>query len=180
MLKTVVLLSFVGMVSACGAPKKHASIVEALPPPNFDSADLSNAPDPLVMERMQAYKVTESGLPEEGNALEVSKVLKKCRLKDRFDRKSVFAYHWSPGEKLSLDVDGLNMGSQKIDRVYLQYKVSLQPELEKRDHCKYASSYQGIVGSAYNEFVLREDDTVWQELDYLQAEVGNTISALVE
>lgn len=167
------------ILCSCGPSAKNSEIVRAMPPPNFDSTELLNIPNEDLMQRTQHIETVHAeGLLQDGLALESSKPLKKCRIKDRFDRKAVFAYQMDEG-RLSLDVDGLNMGSTNIERVYLQYKISLQPEFEKKDHCKYASAYQGLIGSAYNELVLREEDTVWEELSDIQAEVGHHITAFM-
>ena len=180
-LKSIVIFSLMLLVSACGSAKKRADIVEALPPPNFDSKELSYDHDPEIMERVQGIEIENvSGFPQEGLALNAHEVIKSCRIKDRFDRKALLAYEWSGGERLSLDVDGLGIGSQKIDKVYLQYKISLQPELEKRDPCKYASAYQGLLGSVYQELVVHEGKHLSQEVDHIKSEVSSFASYFVE
>ena len=93
---------------------------------------------------------------------------KKCRLKDRFDRKALIAYEWDRS-RLSLDVDGVNLrGGDKSIRV--EYKLRFQPEKTRAQRCRYPSKFQGLIGSGYNEIVIRKEDTVWSELRDMKRE----------
>ncbi|MGH1377488.1 MAG: hypothetical protein ACRBB3_01580 [Alphaproteobacteria bacterium] len=87
----------------------------------------------------------------------------KCSLNDRFDRKAVVAYEWGRS-RLSLDVDGVGLGGGDDRGVRVQYKIRLQPEKTKKQRCRYSSSWQGLVGSGYNEFFIRKENTVWSEI----------------
>jgi len=79
----------------------------------------------------------------------------KCRIKDRFDGKALLAYEWDR-KRLSMDVEGGGM--------LLAYKMRLQPEKTFKQKCRYGSQWQGIIGSGYNELVLRQKNTVWTEV----------------
>ena len=104
----------------------------------------------------------EHALPMKGKPDVVSS-LKKCRLKDRFDRKAVLAYEWGRS-RLAVDVDGVNLSGGSERSVRLEYKMRLHPEKTRKQRCRYTSSWQGLIGSGYNEFFVRKEDTVWGEL----------------
>lgn len=101
-------------------------------------------------------------LPLKGKPDVVSS-LDKCRIKDRFDRDAALAYEWGRS-RLALDVDGVNLsgGSERAFR--LEYKMKFQPEKTKKQRCRYSSSWQGLIGSGYNELFVRQEDTVWGEI----------------
>lgn len=89
--------------------------------------------------------------------------LKKCRLKDRFDRKAVLAYEWDRS-RLSVDVDGVNLSGGDDYGVRLEYRLRFQPEKPVQELCRYPSSWQGMIGSGYNEFFVKEDGQVMEEI----------------
>ena len=96
----------------------------------------------------------------------------KCLIHHRFDRKSVLAYEWDR-ERLDFDVDGLNMDGDGEQAVKLEYTLYLQPKKkDKRSHCRYKSQWQGMIGTGYNEFFRREDDTFWDEIRSLRKEIS--------
>lgn len=102
---------------------------------------------------------------------------KECRLKDRFDRKAVLAYEWDRS-RVSLDVNGLGFGwdgFSDVEEIKLEYRLRLQPEKPPREKCRYASHWQGIVGSGYNEFFVREENTVWEDLKKVKEKAGQYI-----
>lgn len=109
----------------------------------------------------------EQALPVNGElgALSLSK---KCRMKDRFDRKAVLAYEWGRS-RVALDVDGINLGGGGAQAVRIEYKIRFQPEKPKIQRCRYSSSWQGLIGSGYHEFFVREEDTVWGEIKEMKA-----------
>ena len=94
-----------------------------------------------------------------------------CSLKDRFDRKETFAYEFAGGQSrlgLDIDIDGLSLGNPapEFEGVKLQFRYKFQkPGRREKRHCRYESGFQGLVGSAYNELMLREDYTIWREMD---------------
>ncbi|MGH1376340.1 MAG: hypothetical protein ACRBCK_08330 [Alphaproteobacteria bacterium] len=105
---------------------------------------------------------------------QVTASLVRCKLNKRFDRDALLAYEWDRS-RLSVDVDGINMSGGGDRGFYLQYKIRLQPEKPKESKCRYASKWQGMVGSGYNELILRDENTVWSELRNVQKDVKQYI-----
>ncbi len=87
----------------------------------------------------------------------------ECSLKDRFDRKSILAYEWGRN-KISLDIDGVNLKNSGNRGVFIEYKLNIHPEKTKEQRCRTASSWQGLVGSTYNEIFIRKDKKIWSEV----------------
>ena len=88
---------------------------------------------------------------------------KKCRIKDRFDRKATIAYEWGR-ERLSVDMDGIVSGGSGDSGMKVQYTMRLQNHVPKKQLCRYSSNWQGLIGSSYNEMFMRKDDTMWDDL----------------
>lgn len=105
-----------------------------------------------------------------------SDVQNKCRLKDRFDREAILAYEWNRS-RFALDVDGIGGGGDQSG-ARIQYTIRLQPEKTDKQKCRYKSSWQGLMGSGYNEFILRKENTVIQEINVKRAEGAEFISSL--
>lgn len=97
----------------------------------------------------------------------------KCSISKRFDRKAVMAYEWNRN-RLSFDLDGVGGGGDQGVRV--EYKIRLQPEKTKAQKCRYNSKWQGLIGSGYNELILRKDDTVWEEIKEIRSEAIKYVS----
>ncbi len=97
---------------------------------------------------------------------------KKCRIKDRFDRKAVLAYEWGY-KRIALDLDGVNLNGSSRKGIKLEYKMNLQRKKNKVQKCRYKSKWQGLIGSGYHEMFVREDDTVWGELRSIKSKVTN-------
>lgn len=116
--------------------------------------------DPKTVEREEQLGLSESQ----------SKAL-GCNIGDRFDRKSTLAYNFADQQTqlaLNLSIDGPQLddpGNFHVNSVYVRYthKFSKPPQ-SKREKCRFQSSFQGLVGSAYNEFFVRNTYTVWKEL----------------
>ncbi|MDB2682890.1 hypothetical protein N9Z27_01390 [Alphaproteobacteria bacterium] len=94
-----------------------------------------------------------------------------CKPKHRFDRKALIAYEWGDS-RLAFDVDGLNMTSTNIEAATIKYRYRFSPDPKrpyktKREKCRYQSGWQGMLGSGYNEFFLREEDTVYKDVHKL-------------
>lgn len=98
-----------------------------------------------------------------GHGVNVSGLSYKCRLKDRFDRKALLAYEWDRS-RLSMDVDGVNLSGGDDFGMRIGYRLRLQPEKPSKELCRYSSSWQGLIGSGYNEFFMKEDSSVWHEV----------------
>ncbi len=95
-----------------------------------------------------------------------------CGLRDRFDRGATLAYNFKDNQTrlaLHLSVDGPKLSDPsrlEVNSVVLRYthKFSKPPASSKRERCRFQSSFQGLLGSAYNEFFVRNSYTVWKEL----------------
>ncbi len=98
-----------------------------------------------------------------------NKKTKKCRIKDRFDRKAVLAYEWGY-KRIALDVDGINLGGGSKG-IKLEYKMNLQRKKNRAQKCRYKSNWQGLIGSGYHEFFVKENDTIWGELRSIKNKV---------
>jgi hypothetical protein len=94
-----------------------------------------------------------------------------CRLKDRFDRKMLIAYNFSDQKSrlgLKMDVDGFSLsdaGNFDVQEIRVNYRYRFQPIKKRKERCLFQSPWQGIIGSGYNEFYLREEDTVLDQID---------------
>jgi hypothetical protein len=99
---------------------------------------------------------------------------KKCRFKDRFDRKAVLAYEWGRN-RLALDIDGLSLAGADVQAFKLQYRLRLQPEKTRTEKCRFQSSWQGLIGSGYNELFLRDEDTVFEEFKQFRQKVDSYV-----
>lgn len=87
----------------------------------------------------------------------------KCRWKDRLDRKAVLAYEWDRS-RLSMDVDGVNLSGDGEYGMRVAYRLRFQPEKPPKERCRYKAAWQGMIGTGYHEFFVREEDTVWQAI----------------
>lgn len=113
------------------------------------------------------------GYERERVVLSAKAAEQNCSIGDRFDRGEVIAYEWDRS-RLGVDVDGVSMGGgSDDDAVRLTYTLRLQPEKSDQQRCRYASAWQGIAGSAYNELVKRDQNTVWDQLRQIRKDVQN-------
>lgn len=89
-----------------------------------------------------------------------------CSFKDRFDNDSALAYNFDDQQsRLSLHVDGdMGFGGFDVEQVMVKYRFRLQKDIARsEDACRYPSQLQGLLATGYNEFFVRERDTVWDE-----------------
>lgn len=126
--------------------------------------------DEEVLSEQVPNVVQALGVESDGNTEN------RCRLKDRFDREALIAYEWDRN-RMSLDVDGIGGGSDNSG-VRFEYKIRLQPEKSSKQKCRYSAKWQGLLGSSYNELVLRKEDTVMEELKQKRGESLEFISSL--
>ncbi len=94
-----------------------------------------------------------------------------CNLGDRFDRGATLAYNFDDNQTrvaLHLSLDGPKLSDPSrlgLNSVLLRYTHKFsKPPVSKREKCRFQSSFQGLIGSAYNEFFIRNSFTVWKEL----------------
>lgn len=92
----------------------------------------------------------------------------ECRLKDRFDRKALLAYEWDRS-RLSVDVDGINMSGSGDKGVYVQYKLTFNPDKkDPKKNCMHPSQWRGMIGTGYNEFIVRDGRVVVEDVKKLK------------
>ena len=100
----------------------------------------------------------------------VTLAMRGCSIKDRFDRSSTLAYNFEDGKnRLEFNLDGKgptfsDPGRLEFKGVGVRFVHKFQNIKSPKERCRYESPVQGLVGSVYNEFYLRENDTVFQEL----------------
>lgn len=90
-----------------------------------------------------------------------------CSISDRFDRKGVLAWNFSDNQSrlsLNMKIDGIGFTGAEVEQVMLKFTYKFQPLKNRKERCRYPSGFQGLIGSGYNEFFLRQRDTVWDEL----------------
>lgn len=125
--------------------------------------------------------VHEDSYPQEPaashrTALDKNDLPAGCSLGDRFDRTETIAYQWGQNRiGFTHDADGAD-----VKGGFLRYKLKFQPHQTSKERCKYKSSWQGLVGSAYNELYLRESNTVWQDLKSLRADGESRLDTLFQ
>lgn len=112
------------------------------------------------------------GYERERVALSAGAAEPNCSLGDRFDRGEVLAYEWDRS-RLGVNVDGVNMDGDGEQAVRVSYTMRLQPGKTEDQRCRYPSAWQGIAGSAYNELVKRDQNTVWDQLRQIRKDVQN-------
>lgn len=175
------------LVSGCAASSRDYAL--APPPPREDLTTFQ-----LDRNKAQAYAASEtlsvietaSGLPALSEqaimaAEQEAASLKDCRIQDRFDRDgTAIAYQWgqSHRNRLGLEVDGIGFDGGSLEGMKLTYTMRLQPKKTKKERCRYNSHWQGLIGSGYNELMLREKNTVWQELRKLSSDVEGRLDTL--
>ncbi len=161
-------------LSGCVTSKKTAPLAPIPPVASHDFLEYSDFPlyAAHYFSAPQAYdslgeseetQVNQSlaveGQGEGGHKLAVRK---RCSIKDRFDRDALVAFEWNRS-RMSFDVDGVGGGSGDSG-MRLEYKIRLQPEKSEKQKCRYNAKWQGLLGSGYNELMLRKEDTVWSKI----------------
>ena len=94
-----------------------------------------------------------------------------CSIGDRFDRGATLAYNFDDNQSrlaLNLSVAGPKLSDPsrfELNSVVVRYTHKFsKPPPSKREKCRFQSSFQGLVGSAYNELFIRNSFTVWKEI----------------
>lgn len=94
-----------------------------------------------------------------------------CNIGDRFDRGATLVYNFKDEQSrmaLHLNIRGPKFSDpsrMEFNSVMVRFthEFSKPPET-KREKCRFQSSFQGLLGSGYNELFLRNNYTVWKEL----------------
>lgn len=158
------LLAVCFILTGCSSDRAHY----APPPPEYRHPPATDYAAYQLQDIAPSAFSTTGVSADERAALDQRRAalsnLKGCKVQDRFDRDSALAYNFSDGQSrlaLHMDVDGMT----EVDEVMLRYRFKFQPDKDKKARCRYTSSFQGLAGSVYNEFVRRDDDTVWDHLE---------------
>lgn len=109
-------------------------------------------------------------------ALDSERIPAGCRIKDRFDRTETIAYQWRQN-RIGFTAD---MSGAELKGAFLRYRLKLQPYQTTKERCQYKSAWQGTLGSGYNEFFLRETDTVWEDLKALRLDAQSRLDTLLQ
>jgi len=168
----MVFLSFTVLaLSGCSA----TSGVLAPKPPKFDKLAAREPITVVDIETaaggMESQPIAEILEDPALSALEQQKIPASCRVKDRFDRKDVLALEWGGRNRLGFDVGGIGWDSLEVKQVKLRYRLRFQKYKTKKELCRYASGFQGMIGSGYSELFARENNTVWQEIKKMRGDV---------
>lgn len=94
-----------------------------------------------------------------------------CGFAGRFDNRSALAYNFDDnrsqiGLNMSLNDHGSGMVNVSRAVIVFRYKFDRvkSPAREEKEKCRYASPWQGLVGSSYNELFLRDHNSLWGEV----------------
>lgn len=169
-------------LAACGGHQKGY----APKPPEFHSAsavlqaeDLANiapaAGSSMAAETRRAHAESTA----QRLAMKAEAARAECRFKDRFDRDDLIAYEWGQS-RLGLDVDGIGYDSMELEEVKLTFSMNLQPIKSKKQLCRRDSSWQGMIGSGYNELIVHDGAVIEQKYNELRAKFDDRISYFVD
>ena len=174
----VVMLS-----TACSETTRSASLAPR--PPMSYPVLIQNSQDPVHNADALSAIETASGFSAQrtsGAALPVRDAQPKgCRIQDRFDRRYALAYQWGQNgrNQVGMDVDGVGFDRVGFDGLKIEYTLHFQAPEKKKRRCRYQSSWQGLVGTSYNEVFKREHDTVWGDLRRLEDDVEARFETLI-
>ncbi len=94
-----------------------------------------------------------------------------CSIGNRFDRGAALAYNFKDEQSrlaLHMGIDGPSLSNPsnfEVNKVMVRFTYQFQkPSKTQKDKCLYPSGFQGVLGSAYNEFFVRENYPIWKEL----------------
>jgi hypothetical protein len=169
-------LSFALLLSACAEGGMFSSDTS---PPGYYEATGVNLPDQARVARVTyigssaANAYASASLSPNAAALsESGGGGKNCDFGDRFDRHTTLAYNFDDRHQLGFNLGVNNHGDDNAVTVshallvfHYKFNSVKSPSVpDEAAKCRYASHWQGMVGSAYNELFLRDSNTVWSEL----------------
>ncbi len=181
-----IMMMSLTLVLLTGCASDSESIALAPSPPKFDP----NAPREEITEialetaigagqGLGTHGVRDASLTEGvKTAMRQDVIPKRCRIQDRFDRKALIAYEWGGRSRLGLDIDGLSYDNYEIEKVKVEYRLRFSAYKTSKERCRYASKWQGILGTGYNELFLREKDTIWEEINVLENDLEDGFDAV--
>lgn len=157
-----------GLLTGCSKePRSFRTPIERL---DFASAASSTTGVQQGL-RLQDYDPqTAERLEQLGLSEDQSKAL-GCKIGDRFDRTTTLAYNFKDNQSqlaLKLSVEGPRFsdpGRLEFNSAIIRYTHKFsKPLAGRKERCRFQSSFQGLLGSAYNELFVRNTYTVWKEL----------------
>lgn len=141
-------------VTGSGASLNSYGAVHASP------ADLAGVPENILAGQKKKLGLSR----EESQAL-------GCDLGDRFDRKALLAYNFSDQQSrlaLHMNVEGPSFsdpGHFQLNSFAIRFTHKFQkPAQRQKNLCLFPSGFQGLLGSSYHEFFIRNNYTVMDEL----------------
>ena len=157
--------------SGCTSSSEASARNELVHPPRYDisAVEIDGSSDLMALEPpISSFQEVDPFVQRERIAFEAKGAAKKsCHVKDRFDRKELVAYEWGQN-RMGFDVDGLGVTGGSVENVQFSYRLRLQDYKTKKERCRHNSSWQGLLGSSYNELVVRDDGRVWNELEAME------------
>lgn len=110
------------------------------------------------------------------SALGADEIPSGCSIKDRFDRSETIAYQWGQNRiGFNYDTNGTDFKG-----AFLKYRLKFQPHKTSKERCKHPARWQGLLGSAHNEFFLRETNTVWDDLKVIRLDAESRLETLLQ
>jgi hypothetical protein len=95
-----------------------------------------------------------------------------CSVKDRFDTTSALSFLSEDGRKeLALNV---RTSGTSVNAAMLRFRYQFDDAPRKtkgRAECRFPSRVQGLVGSAYHELIVRDQNTVWHQFKSLKVDL---------
>ena len=169
-------------LAACGGHQKGY----APKPPEFHSASASSLAEDLAnispaAGSTMAGELDRAHMATSGQilAMKAEQARANCRFKDRFDRDDLIAYEWGQN-RLGLDVDGIGYDSMELEEVKLTFSMNLQPIKSKKQLCRRDTSWQGMIGSGYNELIVHDGAVIEQKYNELRSEIDDRIGYFVD
>ena len=94
-----------------------------------------------------------------------------CSFAGRFDNRSALAYNFDDNRSqigFNMSVNDHGSGMVNVSRAVVVFRYRFDhvksPPREEKEKCRYASHWQGLVGSGYNELFLRDHNTLLGEV----------------
>lgn len=176
------LLAMVALIIISGCSNNHKNLTtnyDRTPPPSYKiSDDFKDNNDIIITINKPKAKHNKKIILSNKSKKERKE---NCSIMDRFDRKMVLAFEKDNGNiRYGFDIDGISHKSAKIENIMFIYRKRLNPSKTIKKSCKFNSSFQGLVGSVYNEFFIREQNTVWGDIKEIRQEIRHNLNLLYE
>ncbi len=156
------------LTSGCAGPERRSLSFD--PPPESSWASTARPAGDLSFIPGKSEAILLPGDTGEAQPM-ATLAMRGCSIKDRFDRSSTLAYHFNGGqERVELDVSAKgpsfsDPGRFEVKGVAIRFVHKFQNIKSRKERCRFESPVQGLIGSAYNEIYMRQDDTIMHELN---------------